>query len=320
MAGRRAFLPAVVADYPIYWLLALLVAGALIGVPEFRSWDNAANVLTQSAALAILAMGQTFVVTAGLIDLSVGQLAGLVVVLACALADGRSEWMPIIVLMGAGLGLGIGAVNGILVNRLRVHPLILTFGMLSVLQGVIFVYTDRSIGRAPPELLFLANGRALGVPAAAWLVLLLLGLAHLLLHRTRFGLHLAAVGGGEESARRVGLATDRVRLAAFVLSGFSAGLAGLLIAGRIGTGYPNAGTGYELDAIVAVVLGGTSLAGGRGSVAGAVAAALVLGCVSNILNLMQVPAFVQMVAKGLIVIAAILANQPKSRARRLAAA
>jgi ribose/xylose/arabinose/galactoside ABC-type transport system permease subunit len=306
--------------FGIYWLLALLFAAALAAIPDFRTWDNVSNVLKQSAPLAVLAIGQTFVITAGLMDLSVGQLAGLVVVLSCAIADGSSAWMLPIALLALGLGLGVGAVNGFLANRLRIHPLILTFGMLSVLQGAIFIYTDRSVGQAPPELVLLANGDVLWLPAVLLLLVFLAVSAHLLLNYSPFGLHIAAIGGDPESARRIGLAPGRVRVAAFMLSGFSAGIAGLVIAGRIGTGYPNAGTGYELDAIVAVVLGGTSIAGGRGTIAGTIAAALLLGLASNVLNLMQVSAFLQMVAKGLIVIAAILANQPRRRTQMAARA
>jgi ribose/xylose/arabinose/galactoside ABC-type transport system permease subunit len=307
-------LPALIARTGIYWLLFVLLAAALAAIPEFRTAENLANVLIQSAPLGVLAVGQTLVIVAGLIDLSVGQLAGLAVVLVCALADGSSSWTLPVIVLALLLGAGVGAVNGMLANRLRLNPLILTFGMLSVLQGAIFVWTDRSIGRAPAELLWLANGRILGIPVAALLVVAVALGAHALLRRSRLGLHLAALGGNEESARRVGVPTGRVRLAAFVLSGLSAGLAGILIAGRLGTGYPIAGAGYELDAIVAVVLGGTALAGGRGSIAGTLAAVLVLGLVSNILNLLQIAAFVQMVAKGLIVILAILANQPRARA------
>ncbi|MBV9529672.1 MAG: ABC transporter permease, partial [Bradyrhizobium sp.] len=204
-----------------------------------------------------------------------------------------------------------GAVNGLLNNWLRIHPLILTFGMLSILQGTIFLYTDRSIGQAPPQLVWLANGKLLGLPVALFVLSAAALAAHFVLSRTQIGRHVYAVGGIEEFARRGGIDVGRVKLFAFVMSGLSAGLAGLLVAGRIGTGYPNAGAGYELDAIVAVVLGGTSLAGGAGSVIGPVAAALVLGLISNVLNLLQISAFVQILAKGLIVIVAIVLNQPE---------
>jgi ribose/xylose/arabinose/galactoside ABC-type transport system permease subunit len=137
--------------------------------------------------------------------------------------------------------------------------------------------------------------------------------AHHLLKGTRFGLHLRAVGANAENARRAGVRVQQITLAAFFLSGVSAGVAGLFVAGRLGTGYPNAGTGYELDAIVAVVLGGTSFAGGRATIAGTLAAVLALGLVSNLLNLMEIAAFVQMVIKGGIVVAAIIINQPRPR-------
>ena len=255
VVGRRA----------IYVLLLALLVGAAAAIPAFRTVDNLGNVVTQAAALGLVAIGQTFVIVGGLIDLSVGQLLGLAVVLTCALMDGHSERTAPALLLAVGIGGGVGIVNGWLLNLLRIHPLILTFGTLSILQGAIFAYTDRSVGAASPEVAWLANGRIGGVPVAL-LVLVLAGVAgHLILTRTRFGQHLRAVGGHAENARRAGVDVARVRWAAFMLSGLGAGLGAILVAGRIGSGYPNAGQGFELDAIVAVALGGTALAGGRGS-------------------------------------------------------
>jgi ribose/xylose/arabinose/galactoside ABC-type transport system permease subunit len=293
-------------------LLILLLVGAATA-PEFRTAENIANVLKQSAALGVLAIGQNFVIVGGMIDLSVGQLAGLVVVLSADLMQGRPELTLPAILLALALGAGVGALNGWLNNRLRIHPLILTFGMLSILQGAIFVYTDRSVGLVSPGFRWLGDGTLLGVPVAALLLAAISLGAAFLLHRTRFGHHLMAIGGSEENARRAGIDANRIKLIAFTLSGLSAGVAGILLAGRLGTGYPNAGVGYELDAIVAVVLGGTALAGGRGTIAGTIAAVLVLGVTSNLLNLLEVSAFVQMLIKGLIVILAILINQPERR-------
>ncbi|MEO6743035.1 MAG: ABC transporter permease [Caldimonas sp.] len=297
----------------IHALLLASVVGAAATVPAFRTVDNLGNVLTQAAALGLVAIGQTFVIVGGLIDLSVGQLLGLTVVLICAFMDGHSERTLPALLLAIGIGGGIGAVNGWLLNLLRIHPLILTFGTLSILQGVIFATTDRSIGAASPEVAWLANGRISGLPVALVVLALAAFGAHLLLTRTLFGQHLRAVGGHAENARRAGVAVDRVRWAAFVLSGLGAGLGAVLVAGRIGSGYPNAGQGFELDAIVAVVLGGTALAGGRGSIAGTLAAVLLLAVASNVLNLLEVSAFVQMLAKGLIVVAAVLVGERAPR-------
>lgn len=308
-AGRG---PHRVAGRGIVWALLGATGGALL-IPEFRTVENVANVARQSAALGALAIGQTFVVLCGAIDLSVGQLAGLIVVLTCDLMAGRAVMTLPAVVLALTLGVGVGTLTGILGVCLRVHPLILTFGMLSILQGVIFTYTDRSVGRASPAVAWLADGTLLGVPTAPLVVLALATLAHQVLTRTRFGLHVSAVGGSPENARRAGIETGRITVAVFTISGLSAGIAGLLLAGRLRTGYPHAGTGLELDAIVAVVLGGTSLAGGRGTIIGTVVAVLLLGVASNALNLLQVSSFLQMLVKGLIVIGAILVSEGQVR-------
>ncbi|MCY0149246.1 ABC transporter permease [Hoeflea sp. G2-23] len=301
-----------VLDHNVIWLiLGLGVLAAALWVPAFRDPENLANVLRQAAVLGVLAIGQTFVITAGMIDLSIGQIAGLVVVLSSALLNGEAAMtLPVVALMML-IGAGIGLVNGTLLNILRLHPLILTFGMLSVLQGAIFTYTDRSIGRTSELLATLANGSVLGLPLSAIAVAVLAAAGHLVLTRTRFGYHLVAAGGNPESARRAGINLPRVRLAVFIISGVTAALAGLLLAGRLGTGYPLAGNGLELDAIVAVVLGGTALSGGRGSVVRSLGGVMLLACISNLLNLLEVSAYLQMFIKGAIVILAILINQPR---------
>jgi ribose/xylose/arabinose/galactoside ABC-type transport system permease subunit len=301
-------------------LVASTVLAALL-VPGFATPTNLGNVVTQSAALGFVALGQTFVIAAGMIDLSVGQLLGLSVVLSCALTDGRGDLLLPVALGVLALGALVGSVHGWLVDKLAIEPLILTFGSLSVLQGAIFTYTDRSVGRAPDALRWIANERLLGWPAAGLLLVLAAFGAHALLRRTRFGLRLLATGDDGESARRAGVPVARIRWGAFVLSGLGAAAGGLLVAGRLGTGYPNAGQGFELDAIVAAVLGGTSLAGGRASIVGTIGAVLVLGVIANVLNLLEVSAFVQTLAKGLIVVAAILATRtPSADARGPAAA
>ncbi|MBW3098989.1 ABC transporter permease [Pseudohoeflea coraliihabitans] len=295
----------------VWWMIGAGMLGAALFVPGFLDLQNLANVARQSAVLGVLAIGQTYVITAGMIDLSVGQIAGLVVVLSSAMINGdTSMTLPVAMLMLC-IGAGIGFFNGVLLNLLRLHPLILTFGMLSVLQGIIFTYTDRSVGRTSEWLSALANNDLFGIPLSAFLVIALAFGAHLVLTRTRFGYHLVAAGGNAESARRAGIRLWRIRLAVFVVSGITAALAGLLLAGRIGTGYPLAGNGLELDAIVAVVLGGTALSGGRGSVLRSLAGVVLLACISNLLNLLEVSAYLQMFIKGAIVVLAILLNQSR---------
>jgi ribose/xylose/arabinose/galactoside ABC-type transport system permease subunit len=315
LAGGLIWLGLLGRRWGIYLVLLALLVFPALWLSEYRSVGNLGQIVQQSAALAILAIGQTFVIACGMIDLSVGQLMGLIVMASCSFMQGRPEATLPAILLALAIGLCVGAINGFLNNRLRIHSLILTLGMLSILQGTIFVYTDRSVGAASPAVLQLGNGTVMSIPAAVPLVLLIAALAALLLHHTRFGLHVRVVGANEEGARRAGIDVARVKLPVFLLSGVSAAIAGIILAGRLGTGYPNAGTGFELDAIVAVVLGGTPLSGGRGSILGTLAAVMVLGVTANLLNLLGMSAFIQMVVKGVIVIAAVLINQPRAVAR-----
>ncbi|MBL8580703.1 MAG: ABC transporter permease [Rhizobiaceae bacterium] len=300
---------------PIHWALLALVIAGTVGVPQFRTLANLTNILEQSATLAVLAIGQSFVIAGGMIDLSVGQLVGLVTVVACM---GFEAWPGMgwaVVLLSLALAGGVGLVNGELINRLRMPPLILTFGMLSILQGCIFLLTDRSVGTVSPAISFLATGRVGGVPVSLLLVAAVAFVAWFVLERSVFGWHLLAMGNSAESSRRAGLDLRRLTRLAYLASGLCAGIAAMLVAGRLGTGFPNAGNGLELDAIVAVVLGGMPLKGGKVSIAGVLGAVLLLGVLNNLLNLYQVPAFTQILIKGLIVIAAILADRPGRRAQ-----
>lgn len=301
--------PALSGAAAIWALLALAAGAAALLVPGFADPANLANVARQSAVLGLIALGQTFVVAAGLIDLSVGMTAGLVVVLASALMAGDPGAMVWVTLAMLALGAGIGAANGFLLVALRLHPLILTFGMMSVLQGAIFTFTDRSVGRPSPQLSALANGSAWGLPASLLLLAAVAVVLHAVLVRARFGHHLLAAGGAPEAARRAGVDLPRIHVAVFVLAGLCAAAGGLVLAGRLGTGYPLAGAGLELDSIVAVVLGGTALAGGRASVIGTLGGVLALAVLSNVLNLLGVSAFVQTFVKGCVVVAAVVAAQ-----------
>ncbi|MBW8637349.1 ABC transporter permease [Hoeflea sp. WL0058] len=296
---------------PIVWALLLTVAFGALYNPQFRTVDNAMNVLEQSATLAFLALGQAFVIAGGLIDLSVGQLVGLVTVVACMGFEALPGWRLPVILGCLLLGAAVGMINGTLINHLRMPPLILTFGMLSVLQGCIFMLTDRSVGSSIPAIDFLAHGRIAGIPASLILVILATVIAFYCLQRSTFGWHLLAMGNNASASRKAGLNVRGLTLIAYSVSGFFAAIAGLVLAGRLGTGFPNAGSGLELDSIVAVVLGGTPLKGGRVNVVAVLAAVFFLGTVSNLLNLMQVPTFTQILIKGIIVIVAILLERPR---------
>lgn len=291
--------------YGVWILLALLAAYGLLAVPAFGTANNLSTVLGQGAVLGVVALGQTFVILAGGIDLSVGMLMGLVTVIGNGTMNGDPSLIAPVVLLAIAMGLAVGLANGLLVLVTRVQPLIVTLGTLSILQGVIFVYTDRTVGSAPAAFRTLAYGYVGPIPLP---FLILVGLTLLswgVLRQTPLGRYLYAVGSDERNARRAGVPIDRVKLAAYAISGLSAGLAGLVLAARLGSGYPFAGSGFELKAIVAVVLGGTALVGGRGGVIGTLGGVFLLAISANILNLLGISPFVQQVVDGAIIIVAV---------------
>jgi ribose/xylose/arabinose/galactoside ABC-type transport system permease subunit len=306
LSARRADRISLFVDYGIWAALIIAMAVAAVSAPNFLSASNIYDLMSAMAVLGIVSVGQTIVILSGGIDLSVGMLMGLVTVLTNGIMDGDPTLAWPMVVLGLAIGLSVGLANGVMLILARIDPLILTFGMLSILTGIIFVYTDRTIGSAPVNFRQIAEG-SIGPFPVLFLVMLLVALiAWVLLTRTRFGLYVYAIGGSEEHARRAGISIGAMKVAIFALSGLYAGIAGVGLAARIGSGYTLAGQGFELDSIVAVVLGGTSLAGGRGSVVGTIGSVLFLTILSNGLNLAQISPYAQQVVKGLVVVAAVV--------------
>jgi ribose transport system permease protein len=208
--------------------------------------------------------------------------------------------------LALALGIGSGIFTGMTIALTRANPVIVTFAMLSFFEGATYLYSQVSIGTTPANLSWLESERVFGlVPVAALLFAVLAIVAWLLLARTPFGSHLRAVGGNEPSARRNGVPITRTKVLAYALSGFSGAAAGLLLDARLQTGYPGAGTGLELSAIVAVIVGGTPFGGGRGTVLGTVAGALLLTVLVNALNLLNVGTEVQQIVNGAVVVVAV---------------
>jgi ribose/xylose/arabinose/galactoside ABC-type transport system permease subunit len=301
-------------DYGIWAALGIAVAVSAVSAPHFFSATNIHDLMSAMAVLGIVSVGQTVVILSGGIDLSVGMVMGLVTVLTNGIMNGDPALALPMVALGLVIGLAIGFANGILLILTRIDPLILTFGMLSILTGAIFVYTDRTIGSAPSNFRQIAEGTVGPFPMLFVVMLSAALIAWLLLTRTRFGCHIYAIGGSEEHARRAGISIGRTKVAIYTLSGLFAGIAGVGLAARIGSGYTLAGQGFELDSIVAVVLGGTSLAGGRGSVLGTIASVLFLTILSNGLNLAGISPYTQQVVKGIVVVAAVVLYARKRQA------
>lgn len=301
-------------------LTGLLALAALLSVltPRFLDPYNLLNVVKQSAIHAVLAFGMTFVVLTGGIDLSVGSvlaLAGAV----CA-GVGLAHGMGWGVLAGLAVGLAAGLANGLAVTRLQVPPFIATLAMLTVARGATLTYTGgRPITGFPDAFRALAEGTVAGIPGPALIMLGLFGLSALVLGFTPLGRQVYAVGSNPEAAYLAGIPVDRVRLWAYALSGLFAGVAGILLAARLDSAQPTAGVGYELDAIAAVVLGGTRLAGGAGSVTGTLIGNLIIAVLNNGLNLLNVPAFYQQIVKGLVILLAVVLDRSRLAGGRWAA-
>ncbi len=298
------------------WMLLFVGLILFIATPLFLTGDNLLNVLLAASVTALLAAGQTYVIILAEIDLSVGAVLGISsIVTAFTLQD-----QPLVVGLLAGWAVGAvaGLVNGLLVTKLRMPSFIATLAMMSVLAGLTLQLSQGnpvSIGNDT----FLAIGQSdvLGVPNPVWIMLAAFVVFGLVLARSRFGRHVYAVGDNEDAARLAGIEVHRVKILAFVISGLLASTAGFILAARLGTAQPTAGSGLELAAIAAVIIGGTSLAGGRGALAGTLIGALLLGVIDNGLNLLDVSPFLQGVVKGLVILLAIFLDRNSDRVRAL---
>jgi ribose/xylose/arabinose/galactoside ABC-type transport system permease subunit len=288
-------------------LAALVVLLAVLS-PYFLTVSNLSNVLEQTSINAVIAVGMTFVILSGGIDLSVGSLVALSgVALAAALQRGTP--LPLALLAGLVTGAVAGLANGLLITRGKLPPFIATLGMMSVARGLTLFVTDgRPISGFEAGFRSLATGRVLGVPASVLLAGALYVLAHLVLTRTRFGLYVYAIGGNEEATRLSGVAVRFHKTMVYVLAGLMSAVAAVILTARLNSAQPIAGMMYELDAIAATVIGGTSLLGGSGTIGGTLIGALIMGVLRNGLNLLGISSFLQQVVIGLVIIAAVLVD------------
>ncbi|HET9315671.1 MAG TPA: ribose ABC transporter permease [Vicinamibacteria bacterium] len=286
-------------------LLALcLLLTAL--TPYFLTVSNLLNVMEQTSINAVIAVGMTFVILSGGIDLSVGSLVALSgVVMASALQAGAP--IPFALLAGLGTGALCGLVNGTLVTLGRLPPFIATLGMMSVARGAALLLTDgRPVSGFEASFRSLATGRLLGIPVPVIVTLAVYLVAHLVLTRTRFGRYVYAIGGNEEATRLSGVPVRFHKTMVYALSGLVSALAAAVLTARLNSAQPIAGMMYELDAIAATVIGGTSLLGGQGRVSGTLIGALIMGVLRNGLNLLGISSFLQQVVIGLVIVGAVL--------------
>lgn len=292
-------------------LVVLLAMVALFSVlsDRFLRLDNLLNIAVQTSILAIVAIGMTYALLSAGLDLSVGSVMALCGALAAGLAV-RHGWGTYPAIAAAlGVGAAIGLVNGLMIVFGDIPPFVATLAMLGIARGLTLVYTQgRPIAGLDKSFRYLGTGRPLGIPMPVVVMVVVVLAATWALRQTRFGLHIRAIGGNEETARLAGIPVVRDKLIVYVFSGVMAALGGVLLAARLWSAQPQAAAGFELDAIAAPVLGGTSLFGGTGGVPGTVVGAFIMGTLSNGLNLMDVPSYHQQVIKGVVFIAAVLVD------------
>ena len=325
LPSRKSQTPSVgyyASKYGIIIAFFVICIAITIAEPRFLSVNNLFNVLRQTSVNGILAIGMTFVILTRGIDLSVGSVLAFAGVVAASVAQVpiQGEPMPwyLAVLAGMAAGAALGLVNGVLVARFAVPAFVATLGMLSTARGMTFIYADgQPISRLDPQFLELGRGLVMGIPVPIILFAIVFALAWFTLNRSTFGRHVYAVGGNERAAITSGISAWKVKLAVYVISGLCAGIAGVILTARTTAGLPQAGVTYELDAIAAVVIGGTSLAGGVGTVMGTLFGALIIGVINNGLDLLGVSSYYQQVIKGIIIVGAVLLDMSR-RAREAA--
>ncbi|BAK79785.1 ribose ABC transporter [Candidatus Arthromitus sp. SFB-mouse-Yit] len=274
--------------------------------------SNITNIFTQVSTNAIIAIGMTFVILTGGIDLSVGSTVAISGALAASILKSTNN-IPLAILVAAITGIVIGLINGILISKGKLQAFIVTLATMTIFRGATLVFTNGTpISKLSETFVKIGNGKIGFIPIPVIITIVILIISIYLLTQTRFGRYLYALGGNEDSAKLSGINTNKIKTLVYVISGFASSIAGIIITSRIGSASPNAGTSFELDAIAAVVIGGTSLSGGEGKITGTIIGALIIGVLNNGLNLMNVSPFYQSIVKGLVILIAVLLDK-KSR-------
>jgi ribose transport system permease protein len=286
----------------IYALVLVVGVGAAIYSERFRDPTNLTNVLRQTIVLGLLSIGQSVVILAGGIDMSIALIGRLSTLIVAASFGGREALILPLIALGLGIGALLGLVNGLIITRVYASPFIVTFGMFSILSGISLAIASGPVGTIPPPYLNIYDATIGSVPISVVVMALVWFAAWLLTSRTQFGRALYAVGGSQRVARLSAVPVSRTLVIAYVLSGLCGAAGGLFILARTGVGDPKMADGLEFQSIVAVALGGISLSGGRGSVLGTLGGVLLLGVVANIFNILQVDSFFQQLILGLIVL------------------
>jgi ribose transport system permease protein len=307
----------VAQSFGLFWVLIVLCAVAIYLSPSFLQMGNLMNVGRQIALFGIVSIGMTFVILTRGIDLSVGSIVGVVAVSSAMLLSSGVP-IPAVIALGLVMGVILGAINGIGVVVFNMPPFIMTLGTLVMGRGIAMTIANgepQNLGDATDAFYFLGGGFLLGVPVPIWIFAGVAIIAFVVLRSTAFGRQVYAVGSNAEAARLAGIKVGAVLMSVYVISGALAALTALITISRLTVGEPTAGTNLELEAIAIVVIGGTSLFGGEGTIIGTVIGAAIIAVIANILNLLGISPFTQQIVKGAIIIAAVMFEVYRHRQR-----
>lgn len=301
--------------YGIFFILIALVVLMSVLSPSFLTVINIMNVVRQISFIAIVGIGVTMVIITTGIDLSSGSVIALASVVSASFAHPNTYPLVVPVLLGLAMGVLCGAVNGSIIAKAKIPPFIVTLGMMTVARGAALLYSNgKPIGNFTNEFIFLGAGKIMGIPVPIIILLFVAIITHIMLNNTKFGRHVYAIGGNEQAAIISGVNVNKVKVLVYTYASFLAALAGIVLTARISSGQPGLGVSYELDAIAAAVIGGTSLStGGIGTVAGTITGALIIGVINNGMDLLNVSAYWQQIVKGVIIVAAVLLDQMKNK-------
>lgn len=309
MTNKASF----ISRYGLFIAFVILVVALSLAHSAFLTIPNVRNILLQVSINGILAVGMTMVIATGGIDLSTGSVLAFAGVVATSVAH-PDQSLAAAILIGLVMGFLLGAVNGVLVAYCNIVPFIVTLGMTTIARGLALTYTNgRPVINLMPEFKALGQGSFLYIPGPIWALFLSLLIGWIILHKSVLGRYLLATGGNEIAAVASGVNTKWVKFFAYSFMGVMCGLAAILLAARTNAGAPNAGVGYELDAIASVVIGGASLSGGRGTITGTLMGVIIIGIIQNGLDILNVSSYIQLIVKGIIIVGAVWLDQRNNK-------
>ena len=314
METKKVNVGRILGNYGMYIAFVILIVALAVASPAFLTYTNIVNILRQISVVGIMAIGMTFVIATGGIDLSVGAVLALTGVISTSLVvDGSQTPLVLAILAGLGVGLLCGMFSGVFIAKLGVPEFIATLATMTIARGLCYVYTDgRPITGFRDDYKVIGGGSVgvMPIPVLIFIVIIIIGI--ILLNFSKFGRQVLAVGGNEKAAIVSGINAARIKFICYALSGLASAIAGIVLSSRTQTGQPAAGEGNELDAITAVVIGGASLSGGSGSIIGTVIGMLIIGVMTNGLDLLNVSSYYQEVIKGIIILVAVLSDRMKT--------